>query len=237
MVAYISENKDWIFSGIGLTIFAGLVTLVRFIAKRLTFRRRLKTIPPEKFSYVFAKDEYWPFELVIEEPSQELLLNCTIKSHSILLKKIKKAIRCSDFLIWIDVDRFSQINRYFGQECGDKIIHTILMIIAAVIKECDLRVKVFHANKRDEFYIVGEQLDEFAARIFISAIQRYDWSNLIPNLFVTCSAGIALYDNSPIDTLKRARASLNLIKAKGGNGIGPRICKLPLYVQVDLSES
>lgn len=164
-------------------------------------------------------------------------MNCTIKSHSILLRKLKKTIMGFDTLIWIDVDRFTQINRYFGKECGDEIIHVILMIIAAVVKECHLSVKVLHADRRDEFYIIGEQLDIFTAKILISAIQKYDWSYLIPNLFVTCSAGIASYANSSLDTIKRARASLNLIKAKGGNGIGPMIGKLSPYSKIDLIES
>lgn len=237
IVAYILENKDWIFSGIGITIFAGSVALIRFAIKHLTLQFRLKNVSPQNVSDAIAKDAHWPFELVIAEPSQEFLLNCTIKSHATLLKKLKKAIGSLDTLIWLDMDRFTQINKYFGKECGDKIIHTVLMIIAAVVKEYNLSVKVFHADRRDEFYIIGQQLDEFTAKILISAIQRYEWSNLVPNLFVTCSAGIASYANSPVDTIKRARASLNLRKTKGGNGIGPMIDKLPLYSQVDLSNS
>lgn len=239
MVAYILERREWIFSGIGIAVFTGFIKLVQFIVKYFTLRFQLKHIPPEKFSYAIGQDEYWAFEFAIAEPDPQFLLNCSIKTHSLLLKKLKKSIRSYDTLIWFDVDRFSQINKYFGKKCGDKIMHIILMIVASIVKECNLSVKVFHADNRDEFYIIGEKnkLDEYAARVFITAIQRYDWSNLVPNLFVTCSAGIASYDNNPVDTLRRARASLNLIKAKGGNGIGPQILTLHPHSSIDLNES
>lgn len=238
MLTYIWNHKDWIFSGIGIAIVTGAIALVRCILKYFTLRRHLKNTPPEEFSYTFHKDEFWP-EFNITEPDPKFLLNCSIKTHSLLLKKLKKSIRSSETLMWLDVDRFSQINKCFGEKCADEIVHKILMIIATVIKEFDFNVKVFHASKRDEFYIVGEddELDEYGARIFITAIQRYDWSTLVPNLFVTCSAGIASYNNSSVDTLRRARASLNLMKAKGGNGIGPQILKLPPHSSIDLGIS
>lgn len=238
MLTYIWEQKDWIFSGIGIAIITGVVTLVRIIAKHFTLWCHLKNTPPGEFRYAFRKDEFWP-EFNIAEPDPKFLLNCSIKTHSLLLKKLKKTIRSSDTLIWLDVDRFSQINKFFGEKCGDEIIHKILMIIATIIKELNFNVQVFHANKRDEFYIVGKdvELDEYGARIFITAIQRYDWSDLVPNLYVTCSAGIASYNNNPVDTLRRARTSLNLIKAKGGNGIGPQILKLPPHSSIDLDIS
>ncbi len=237
-MTYFCKNKDWIFSGIGIAIFTGLISLVKFIAKQFTLWVQLRKTPPEEFSYAFGRDKFWP-EFDIAEPDKEFLLNCSIKTHSLLLKKLKKSIRSCDALIWLDVDRFSQINKYFGKKCGDEIIHTILMIIATIVKEFNLNAKVFHADKRDEFYVIVKhnKADEYTARIFITAIQRYDWSSLVPNLFVTCSAGVASYNNNPIDTLKRARASLNLIKAKGGNGIGPQIFELHPYSSIRLGPS
>ena len=238
MISYIWEHKEWIFSGIGIAIFSGLAALIQFVVKHITMRIHLKQTPPEKFSYAFGKDEFW-IEFNITEPDKKFLLNCSINTHSLLLKNLKKSIRYCDSIIWLDMDRFSQINKYFGEKCGDEIIHTTLMIIASAMKKYDIDARVFHANKRDEFYILGEkeEVNEYTARIFITAIQRYNWSNLIPNLFVTCSAGIALYANNSIDTLKRAKISLNMIKAKGGNGIGPQIIKLHPHSSSDLDDS
>lgn len=240
MVTYIWEHKEWIFSGIGVIFFTGFCSLVRLIVKHFIFRSQLRRIPPNYFDYPYRENEYWPYEeLSIVEPNQEFLSNCSIKTHSLLLKKLKKSIGIYETLIWLDVDKFSQINECFGRKCGDEIIHKILMIMATVVNELHLRVQIFHADKRDEFYIVGptNQLDRWVATVFITAIQRYDWSSLVPNLFVTCSAGIALYKKNSTDTLKRARVSLNLIKAKGGNGIGPEISALNPRFLIDLNVS
>lgn len=238
MFSYIWEHKEWIFSGIGIALFTGLFAFVRYVVKRIILRYHLKNAHSQMFSYAFDKDEFFPkFDII--EPNQQFLLNCSIKTHSLLLKKLKKSIRTFDSIIWIDVDSFSQINKCFGTKIGDEVTHKVLMIIASTIREFDIDARVFHANKRDEFYIVGktEILDEYTARVFITAIQRYNWSNLVPNLFVTCSAGIASYNNNPVDTLRRARISLNMIKAKGGNGIGPQILKLQPHSLIDLDES
>lgn len=239
MMTCISENKEWIFSGIGLTVLSGLIAVVRFIVKRLVHNYQLRNTPPYRFKYAYSEDDYWPWHFFIEEPDQKFLSNCSIKTHSLLLKKLKKTIKSYESLVWIDIDKFTQINKNFGRECGDVIIHTILMIIAAVVNELNLDVKVFHANKRDEFYIIGanDSIDIFTVEMFISAISQYDWSSLVPDLFVTCSAGLASYNNSSTDTLKRARVSLNLIKAKGGNGIGPEIFALHPYKLVNLDIS
>ena len=239
MITYISENREWIFSGIGLTVLTGIIAVVRLVGKRLVHNYQLRNTPPRNFGYAYRGNDYWLWEFIFEEPDQKFLSNCSIKTHSLLLKKLKKTIRSYESIAWFDIDRFTQINKIFGRECGDAIIHTILKIIAAVVSELDLDVKVFHANNRDEFYIIGAHnaIDRTAVWVFISAICRYDWSSLVPNLFVTCSAGIASYNNSPTDTLKRARVSLNLIKAKGGNGIGPEILSIHPYEVVDLSSS
>lgn len=239
MMTYISENKEWIFSGIGLTILSGLIVVVRLIVKRLVHNYQLRNTPPYCFEYAYSEDPYCPWHFFIEEPDQNFLSNCSIKTHSLLLKKLKKAIKRRDSLVWLDIDKFTQINKIFGRECGDVIIHTILMIIATVANKLNLDVKVFHANKRDEFYIIGASnaMNISTVKMLISAISRYDWSSLVPNLFVTCSAGLASYNNSPTDTLKRARVSLNLIKAKGGNGIGPEILALHPYELVNLFTS
>lgn len=238
MLTYILEHKEWIFSGIGIAIITGLFAFVRYVVKYITLRCHLKNVDSKMFSYALNKDEFFP-EFDILEPNQQFLLNCSIKTHSLLLNKLKKSIRIGDSLIWIDVDSFSQINKCFGTEIGDDVIHTVLMIIASTIKKFNIDVRVFHANKRDEFYIVGktEVLAEYIIRVLITAIQRYNWSNLVPNLFVTCSAGIAFYNNNPVDTLRRARISLNMIKAKGGNGIGPQIIKLQPHSLIDLNMS
>ena len=44
MMTCISENKEWIFSGIGLTVLSGLIAVVRLIVKRLVHNYQLRNI-------------------------------------------------------------------------------------------------------------------------------------------------------------------------------------------------
>lgn len=243
MIAYLLDNKEWIFSGIGIAIITALIALTK-AAKHILLQIRLKKTPLKRFTFPYEEDEYWPLkDISIEnEPTPEFLLNCSIKTHDLLLKKLKKNVRIGESLVWLDIDKFTQVNKLFGNDCGDIIIHRMLMIIAATIQYLDIKAKVFHAENRDEFYIVylgyemGE-MDPFVPRVLVSAVQRYDWSQIVPNLFVTCSAGIALDRGNTMDTIKRAKVSLDLIKGKGGNGVGPEILKLHPYKFVDLESS
>lgn len=239
MCTYILENKEWVFSGIGITLFTVIIPQIVKFVKHLIIKHRLKHTPSRQFDYPFQDDEYWPFEFAISEPSKKFLLNCSIKTHNLLLKRIKNEIKPYDRLIWLDIDRFTQVNKLFGKDCGDIIIYTILMIINSVVMASQIDTKVFHAEKRDEFYLVGprHKMNDYFIRILISAIQRHDWSSIAPGIFITCSAGVASYRISSTDTLKRARVSLNLMKAKGGNGIGPEIHTLHPYELVSLVPS
>ena len=92
----------------------------------------------------------------------------------------------------------------------------------------DVPVSIFHAGHRDEFYIVGpcEILNEAVAETVITAIRRSDWSRIAPQLYVTCSAGIASHRDDPTDTLQRARFSLNCAKNQGGDTVGPEVLTL-----------
>lgn len=237
MLTYICENKEWIFSGIGITAVMMLAGVVKLINHHIQ-THRLKNTPPWMFKYAYKETDYWPWNFEIVEPDQAFLENCFIKNHALLLKKLKSTLNANSFLVWIDIDKFTQINKMFGRECGDIVIHTILMIIASVINEFDAKVKVYHAKNRDEFYIIGSgETQTFLIETLISAIQRYEWSKIAPNMLVTCSAGIALHKDNSIDTLKRARVSLNLIKSKGGNGIGPEIIRLHPYELIRLDVS
>ena len=170
-------------------------------------------------------------------PTPIFIEKCSIKNHKIFLKKISKMLKSYNSLIWIDIDKFTQINNLFGKDCGDAIINTIIKILFNFTKRND--VEVYHAKKRDEFFIILRNYEFLSgyAQIIISLIQQYDWSKIIPDMYITCSAGIAEYGTSSIDTIKRARVSLNLVKSKGGNGVGPEIFKLHPYELVRLSES
>lgn len=237
--SYLNNHKEWIFSGIGITIILAVIQILKKIVLSIVWKYRLKRTPKQKFFNKYPLqiyDFYFSKNEKDNEPTQNFIQNCSIKTHSLVLKSLKKELLNYDSLIWIDIDKFTQINNTFGVECGDIIINTILKILYVISKKYEC--KIYHAIKRDEFYIVISEmnLDE-CARHFLVLIQQYEWSEIIPNLFVTCSVGIASNRIKPVDTLKRARVSLNLVKARGGNNIGPQILKLHPYILINLNPS
>ncbi len=74
--------------------------------------------------------------------------------------------------------------------------------------------EVYHAQNRDEFFIIVPIGLEVRNRAIesISLIEQYNWSEIVSSLFVTCSAGIAYYSANSIDNIKKARVSINFIK-------------------------
>ena len=130
--------------------------------------------------------------------------------------------------MWLDIDKLTQIDQIFGEECGDAVIQRTQRTIFSVADRLDVPVSIFHAGHRDEFYIVGpcEILNEAVAETVITAIRRSDWSRIAPQLYVTCSAGIASHRDDPTDTLQRARFSLNCAKNQGGDTVGPEVLTL-----------
>lgn len=234
--SYLNNQKEWIFSGIGVAI---IIAIWNVIKKRVIFKQRLKNTPDIKFpiaspfpiyNFYFSKNEE------DNKPTQSFIKNCSIKTHSLVLKKIKKDLCDYKSLIWIDIDKFTQINNLFGKECSDMVVDIILKILFVISKKFDCHV--FHVKGRDEFYItISELYLKECASHFIGLVQQYDWSSIASDMFITCSAGIACNITNPIETMKKARVSLNLIKSKGGNGIGPDILKLHPYKLVNLRSS
>ena len=236
---YLNDHKEWIFSGIGITILLAVYKIFKMILTVIFRKYRLKRTSEPDFSTAYSfpiNDFYFSENEDDNEPTQIFNKNCSIKTHSLVLKKIKKELLNYRSLIWIDIDKFTQINNTFGKEIGDTIINSILKILYVLSKKYDCAI--YHAVKRDEFYIV---ISEFylreCAQQFITLIQQYEWSKIIPGLYITCSAGIAPNRTNPIDTIKKARVSLDLVRAQGGNGIGPQILKLHPYQLINLKSS
>lgn len=236
---YLRDNKEWILSGIGIAVISLIIRLISNIHKLFINRWILRKTPDKYFlsTYKFPIYKYYLTDNKnINKPSDVFTKKCAIKSHSKLLKKLKKDLGYSA-LIWIDIDKFTQINNLYGKEYGDIIVDIILKILFAISQKYNY--EVYHALNRDEFFIIipsGLGVRDCAIES-ISLIEQYNWSEIVPNMFVTCSAGIATCNVNPIDTIKKARVSLNLIKSKGGNGVGPEIRKLHPYELVNINGS
>lgn len=232
-------HKEWIFSGIGVTIIVFISKIISKSFKLFMNKIRLNKTSKENFLFAYSLpiyDFYFSENEKSNMPTKSFIENCSIKKHSIVLKKLKKELLDFKSLIWIDIDKFTQVNNLFGKECADAVIDVILKMLFIISKrfECN----IYHAKGRDEFYIVISELylKECAVH-FIGLMQQYSWSEIVSDMYITCSVGIARNRTTPIDTIKKARESLNLIKLKGGNGIGPDILKLHPYKLINLHSS
>lgn len=241
---YLNNQKEWIFSGIGITILLAFCSIIKLIIAFIMKRYRLKKTSRIHFLNTLPYPLYHiqNDELNGNDLTPEFIENCSIKNHSHLLKKLKKRLVEFDYLIWIDIDKFTQINNLFGRECGNQVVDIILKLLFSVSQKLDCECKIYHAVGRDEFFIVISNgfsvlsLRE-CAQEFIFNINQFTWSKIVPNMFITCSAGISKYKKNSMDTIKRAKASLDLAKTKNGGNIGPEILRLHPYKLIDLSSS
>lgn len=136
-------------------------------------------------------------------------------------------------LMFIDLDRFKQINDSLGHENGDKL----LIEVAHRIRDCSRPADTVARLAGDEFMVVIEGLKTvdlaitFAQRIINSlekpiSLDRHE-------IVCTCSIGIALYpfeDDTPQVLIQKADTAMYYAKQRGRNTFhffSPDINQLP----------
>jgi diguanylate cyclase (GGDEF)-like protein len=151
------------------------------------------------------------------------------------ISKVTESLGKSDqsCLLMIDIDRFTAINRWYGSEIGDQIIHEIYEIILRFFEGrfvCRLG--------GDQFVVclVGtsatKAMDE--AGQLVQEIKQFDWPNFAPNLFVTVSIGVAPFKHGrDIDEwiVRAIHGVLNAKKA-GGARVSKGPTDIPYYLRV-----
>ena len=123
-------------------------------------------------------------------------------------------------LIFIDMDRFKEINDSFSHQLGDHAIKNIAALITESSRGSDLAARV-----GDEFVIVFPKTSLKRALMLCerlrNAVESYNWSALLPDFPVTLSMGVA--ESVETDTIEslmdRADANLRKAKSRGGNVI------------------
>ncbi|RTL52754.1 MAG: EAL domain-containing protein [Rhodocyclaceae bacterium] len=124
-------------------------------------------------------------------------------------------------VMFIDVDRFKQINDSLGHAAGDHLLRAVAEQLQQCARDCDTVARL----GGDEFGIVVENIrgvedvNAIAGRIIESMAK----SVLIADreFFITVSIGIALYpqdDASVSGLLNKADAAMYCVKANGRNG-------------------
>jgi diguanylate cyclase (GGDEF)-like protein len=123
-------------------------------------------------------------------------------------------------VIWIDIDRFKQVNESFGHIIGDEVIESLAVRFRA---RASGRAELSRVGG-DEFVFLVPKYDRMQAQQFAGELARTIEEPLtIGSLTLrpTASIGIAVSDpdEDPLVLLERADQAMNAAKAKGGNSI------------------
>ncbi|MDI6749771.1 MAG: EAL domain-containing protein [Rhodocyclaceae bacterium] len=123
-------------------------------------------------------------------------------------------------LLFLDLDRFKQINDSLGHMFGDRV----LVCVAERIKDCLRQVDTAARLGGDEFLILLHKTDARGAEIIARRILNSLSQPFVLDDFsftITCSIGIALYpdDGETMDDLiKNADAAMYHVKERGRAG-------------------
>ncbi|HJV24519.1 MAG TPA: EAL domain-containing protein [Aromatoleum sp.] len=123
-------------------------------------------------------------------------------------------------VLFIDLDRFKQINDSLGHIFGDRVLVEVAKRIKECIRQCDTAARL----GGDEFLLLLQDVDqrgaEATARRILAALSR---SFVLGDmtLTVTCSIGIALYPGDGLsadDLIKNADTAMYNAKERGRAG-------------------
>ena len=126
-------------------------------------------------------------------------------------------------VLFIDLDRFKDVNDTHGHDAGDELLREIATRVANVLRPSDTVARL----GGDEFVVLCEDIDgeadatTIASRIRESILTDPPWVNNSPT-DVSMSVGIAISDSSADtadDLLRQADAAMYRAKQAGGNRI------------------
>lgn len=124
-----------------------------------------------------------------------------------------------------DVDRFKGINDQFGHPVGDEVLKTVATILKTGSHPADLLTRM----GGEEFFLAFAETDlpaayEICERLR-TAVERFDWASIRPELRVTISFGVArlTVGDSAAEVLGAADAQLYEAKRYGRNRVQPRL--------------
>ncbi|OUQ89037.1 PAS domain S-box protein [Brevibacillus brevis] len=132
-----------------------------------------------------------------------------------------KRFQSSLAVLFLDLDRFKDVNDSFGHDVGDMLLIEASKRLQACLKPGDVVARL----GGDEFTIMQNQLQDrneataLAEQIMYQLQRPFEMDGHVFN--VSCSIGIALYPqdgDNPEDLLKRADTALYTVKSRGKNG-------------------
>lgn len=123
-------------------------------------------------------------------------------------------------LMFIDLDRFKQINDNLGHEMGDKLLIEVAERLHSCVRTCDTTSRI----SGDEFTVLVESINivetatSIAHRIVSKIAQPFILNNT--EVFITCSIGLSIYpfsDDNAGALIKKADAAMFYSKSCGRN--------------------
>lgn len=122
-------------------------------------------------------------------------------------------------VVMVDLDLFKTINDTYGHAAGDEV----LRVVAALIRERTTQSGTLVARYGgEEFVVVLPGASREAASAHAEALRRdiagHRWTEIVPDLAVTASLGVAVGDRTE-PTLRRADAAMHQAKAAGRNRV------------------
>lgn len=130
-------------------------------------------------------------------------------------------------LIAFDIDYFTNLNNIYGRDVCDIVIETIGNLVKKTISKAALYI---NNPNSDEFFIFLPYNENKAlnfANNLLLEIATYDYESICPNLYVTCSAGIAekRLSEDIVHFILRTLNGIKNAKKLGGN----KVCIGPLF--------
>lgn len=145
-----------------------------------------------------------------------LLLNDRLRHAMANSTRMKQALG----LLFIDLDRFKNINDSLGHELGDELLREVAKRLHGCLREPDTLARM----GGDEFVVILERVEspQQVSQVARKIIECFTRSFLLSGheIFVTSSIGISLYPDDAIDIkelMKSADVAMYRAKANGRN--------------------
>jgi diguanylate cyclase len=163
----------------------------------------------------------------VRELSEQDELTGLQNRRSIMALLTEQRARCASggptyAVALLDIDHFKRVNDRHGHAMGDDVLRTFAKIVGGTLRSTD-RIARFGG---EEFLLLLPNISEvrlaaLAAERFRSAVEAHPWSELAPDLAITCSIGVAAScaGEGVADTLARADAALYRAKSEGRNRV------------------
>jgi diguanylate cyclase (GGDEF)-like protein len=125
-------------------------------------------------------------------------------------------------LLFIDLDRFKNVNDTLGHHIGDELLKQVAKALQARLREGDTLARL----GGDEFIVLLEDIDNQygASQVAEKLVQMFEQPFMVAGheLFVTCSVGISLFPDDATDLnmlIRNADVAMYQAKARGRNGL------------------